>query len=228
MPPGQAPKHENKIDTTTIVVIIVLLVIISVFSFSSGNFKDFLQRVSDYLNQTLHLAQVGHIIMIVLYVVATFFIFIICYTSVRMFEIRKKERKHLKKEIEEYAHHQAEKDKKAQEGGVKIKNERWNQVITFIFSQNPNDWKLAVIEADAMLDTLMDQLGFKGENLGENLGEKLKTADRDKFHSLSSAWEVHVVRNRIAHEGSQFSLSQYEAKRIIALYEQIFREFDFI
>ena len=75
-----------------------------------------------------------------------------------------------------------------------------------------------------MLDSLMTQLGFKGESLGE----KLKSADRDKFRSLTSAWEVHTLRNRIAHEGLSFTISHYEAKRVIALYEQIFREFGYI
>ena len=62
----------------------------------------------------------------------------------------------------------------------------------------------------------------------ENLGEKLKSANQDTFRSLSAAWEVHIIRNKIAHEGQEFELSQHEAKRVITLYEQIFREFGFI
>ena len=75
-----------------------------------------------------------------------------------------------------------------------------------------------------MLEDLMKQLGFKGESLGD----KLKSATQDKFHSLTSAWEVHTIRNRIAHEGAAFHLSQHEAKRVIAIYESIFREYGFI
>lgn len=152
-----------------------------------------------------------------------FFVIIISYTVVRILEIRAKEHHHLKEEIEEYARHQAEKERKKQEGG-NPKNERWAQVLAHVFSPNLNDWKLAIIESDSMLEELLDQLGFKGESLGD----KLKSADRDKFKSLTSAWEVHTVRNRIAHEGLAFEISHQEAKRIITLYEQIFREFGFI
>ena len=161
---------------------------------------------------------------IVLSVLSIFFGIIITYTSVRIFEIRAKEKKHLKHEIEEYAHHQAEQEKLSRNKEHSSKNERWSSVLTYLFSQSSGDWKLAIMEADSMLDSLMDQLGFKGENLGE----KLKGADRDHFRSLTSAWEVHTIRNRIAHEGSAFEISQHEAKRIISLYEQIFREFDYI
>jgi len=60
------------------------------------------------------------------------------------------------------------------------------------------------------------------------LGEKLKGATQDKFRNLTTAWEVHTVRNRIAHEGLAYEISQHEAKRVIALYEKIFREFGYI
>ncbi len=153
-----------------------------------------------------------------------FFIAIIAYSAVRMFEIRAKEHKHLQHEIAEYARRQKEREKKLQEGEGISKNPRWVKVINYLLSVNTNDWKLAVIEADAMLDALMVDLGFKGENLGE----RLKNADRDKFSNLTAAWEVHTIRNRIAHEGSAFDLSLHEAKRVIALYEQIFREFGYI
>ncbi len=155
---------------------------------------------------------------------ALFFLTVIAYCAVRLLEIRAKEHKHLKHEIYEYAHHQAERDRKAREGGTISTNPRWVRVLDYIFSSNEGDWKLAIIEADSMLESLLDQLGFKGESLGD----KLKSADQEKFRNLTAAWEVHTIRNRIAHEGSSFFISQHEAKRVVALYEQIFREFGYI
>ncbi|MBY0376606.1 hypothetical protein K2P96_01400 [Patescibacteria group bacterium] len=153
-----------------------------------------------------------------------FFLTVIAYCAVRLLEIRAKEHKHLQHEIAEYAHHLAIREKKKQTGDMVSKNPRWVEVIHYIFSPNQNDWKLAIIEADSMLEALLTDLGFKGATLGD----KLKSADRDKFQNLTAAWEVHTVRNQIAHEGTAFEISQYEAKRIIALYEQIFREFAYI
>ena len=103
-------------------------------------------------------------------------------------------------------------------------NERWNKTLTYLFSDSSSDWKLAIVEADAMLEDLSRDLGFKGDSLGE----RLKMANQDNFRGLSSAWEAHAVRNRIAHEGLNFELSHHEAKRVIALYEQIFRNYGYI
>lgn len=164
------------------------------------------------------------IISITLFFLAIFFIIIIFYTIVRIFEIRKKEKAHLAHEIAEYAHHQAEKEKKKQESAEISKNPRWLQVLTYLFSPHGSDWKLAIIEADSMLDGLLDQLGFQGDNLGD----KLKKANQNNFRNLSFAWEIHTIRNKIAHESVDFQLSQHEAKRIIALYEQIFRDYGYI
>ncbi len=160
----------------------------------------------------------------ILFFLAMFFLTIISYTAIRMFEIRKKERKHLEREIAEYAHRQAEREKKSKETEEVSRNPQWVKTLSYLFSQHASDWKLAVIEADSMLEDLMSQMGFKGETLGD----KLKSADQIKFRNLPSAWEVHTVRNRIAHEGVAFELTQREAKRIIAIYEQIFREYGYI
>ena len=185
-------------------------------------------KVNSFLNAIFnpnyHIPYLGNGIKLILSILSIFFIFLIVYCFVRLLEIRKKEHEYLHHEIEEYAHKHAEEDKAKWEKGGNFENKKWGNVLSYLFSQNPGDWKLAVIEADSMLEELMDQLGLKGENLGE----KLKSADQEKFRSLSSAWEVHIIRNRIAHEGSEFDLSQHEAKRVIALYEQIFREYGFI
>ncbi len=164
------------------------------------------------------------IFKIILSELAILFISVIAYCASRMLEIREKEHKHLEEEIVEYAHHQAAKAEKLLDKMGKPVNPRWEKALQDLFSPSAGDWKLAIIEADAMLDSLLDQLGYHGENLGE----KLKSVDKEKFQSLSNAWEAHIVRNRIAHEGSLFELSAHEAKRVIALYEVIFREFGYI
>ena len=171
-----------------------------------------------------HFAHFAACCLLIFSFLSIFFIAIILYCTVRMFEIRAKQHKHLKQEIAEYAHHQALQEREFREKEEISANERWIKVLNYLSSTNESDWKLAVIEADTMLEELMTQLGFKGENLGD----KLKGADRENFRSLSSAWEVHIIRNKIAHEGASFNFSLREAKRVIALYEQIFREYGFI
>ena len=160
---------------------------------------------------------------VILSLLSIFFLFVIAYTSTRMLEIRRKEKEHLAHEIAEYARHQEAKQRE-KIGEEVSKNENWRNVLAHLVSPNLNDWKLAILEADTMLEGLLTQLGFEGENIGE----KLKLLDKEKFRNLNFAWEAHSMRNRIAHEGIDFTFSHAEANRIITLYEQIFRDYDYI
>lgn len=104
------------------------------------------------------------------------------------------------------------------------RNERWDKVLGHVSSDNPNDWRLAVIEADVMLDELITRMGY----IGTTLGDKLKQATKGDIKSLDAAWEAHRVRNQVAHAGSDYILTQYEARRVIELYGKVFEEFQYI
>jgi hypothetical protein len=101
---------------------------------------------------------------------------------------------------------------------------KWRMVQKLMHSQNPSDWKLAIIEADTLLDILVERTGFPGMTLGE----RLRNSDPGVFRTLSYAREAHGVRNRIAHDGIDFKLTERDARRTIQLYEEVFREFEYI
>lgn len=102
-------------------------------------------------------------------------------------------------------------------------NKSWDRVINHVESFNESEWRLAVIEADIMLSELLDTMNLTGDSIGE----KLKGVEKSDFTTLDLAWEAHKVRNQIAHDPA-FLLSQREAKRVIGLYEQVFKEFAFV
>ena len=103
-------------------------------------------------------------------------------------------------------------------------NETWNSVRSKLLSDNPSDWRLAIIEADIYLDRVLDQKGF----YGDTLGDKLKQVDPEKLPSVQIAWEAHKVRNRIAHDGAGFILTMPEARRVLSYYEIVFRDLEVI
>lgn len=105
-----------------------------------------------------------------------------------------------------------------------VKNEKWERVIVHINSANPSDWKLAILECDIMLGEILEKMGY----LQESIGEKLKSIEPSDFTNIEAAWEAHKIRNEIAHEGSDFAINEREAKRVIGLYELVFREFEYI
>jgi len=99
---------------------------------------------------------------------------------------------------------------------------RWAHVRQLIETGHESDWRQAIIEADIMLDEILDEQGYTGESVGE----KLKQVNPARFRTLQDAWEAHKVRNDIAHQGSAFQLTEHVAHRTIAHYENVFREFD--
>ena len=101
---------------------------------------------------------------------------------------------------------------------------KWEVVEKHANSDSESDWRLAILEADILLDELVRSQGFSGENLGE----KLKGIDRSDFQTLDKAWEAHKIRNTLAHEGVNFPLSQREAQRVIRLFKEVFDEFDYV
>lgn len=99
-------------------------------------------------------------------------------------------------------------------------NTRWSDVTTHIESTNPNDWRLAIIEADILLEESLSELGLAGATIGE----KLRSASPQHFRSLDDAWKAHRVRNEIAHAGADFVLTQKLAQETINQYRRVFTE----
>ena len=100
------------------------------------------------------------------------------------------------------------------------KNPLWESIQEHLRGDSPAGWKLAVIEADKILDDITIKQGF----FGQSLGERLKNSDESVFRTLQDAWEAHKIRNRIAHEAG-YLLSRRDAQRAIFMYEKVFKEF---
>lgn len=78
-------------------------------------------------------------------------------------------------------------------------------------------WRIGIMEADNLLSEALRSKGYQGVSISD----MLKTAS---FKTVDMAWDAHKLRNRIAHEGSDFELTEREAKRAFILYETVFRE----
>jgi len=148
---------------------------------------------------------------IVFIIVGIIFVVLIINYAVKITRLRKEE------------HHELYKPVVAAVAPDRI-NKQWERVLAHLESINVSDWRLSIMEADIMLDEAVKKMGLKGDTMGE----RLKNADRSTFKNLGSAWEAHLIRNKIAHEGSQFDVPHDEARRIIRLYKEVFTELNFI
>ena len=137
----------------------------------------------------------------------------IIYCVVRILQVRKHEHERF---------HAAAETLKARD--IPKTHLRWARVVEQVRSESEQNWRLAILECDIMLNELLDLLGYRGETMGD----KMKQATKERFTTIDLAWDAHRVRNEIAHSGSLRHLSQNEARRVVGMYEQVFREFRFI
>lgn len=142
-------------------------------------------------------------------------LFGIIYASVRYHQLAEEEARRLKEAELLYAELYRPSE---------VKNRRWHDALQHINSENPNDWKLAIIEADVMLEELLEVAGYAGLSIGD----KLKSASPASFQTVEFAWDAHKIRNRIAHDGTDFVLTKKIAQDTINKYKMVFQEFDFI
>src|SRR5690606_5790248 len=122
---------------------------------------------------------------VIAYIISGLLLFGTIYAMVRWEQLHEQQTELLREEEHAFQHAK----------GISSKDQKWNTIKAHAASDNPNDWRLAIIEADIMLDDALNKAGY----VGASIGDKLKTANPNSFRSLQSAWQAHKVRNEIAH-----------------------------
>ena len=135
---------------------------------------------------------------------------IIIFSLVRMYEIQVFDREEIEHEIS----HALAKDKERD----RTLNPRWKYVLTLIESPNESDWRVSIMEADSLLEESFKERGL----VGDTMAELLEEAKLNGYPSIQNAWDAHLIRNKIAHEGLNYPLTQVEGRRIVKLYQNVF------
>ena len=96
---------------------------------------------------------------------------------------------------------------------------KWEEIIHHANSTREAEWKLAIIEADNLVDNTLKSASYPGDTMGE----RLMNIEKGQLLSLDGLWEAHKIRNKLAHDTNYF-LRYAEARRAIALYEAALKE----
>ncbi len=83
--------------------------------------------------------------------------------------------------------------------------------------------KLAVIEADKILDEILKMAGLRGETMADRL-KKLTPA---QLSNIENVWQVHKIRNRIVHE-PDYHLAHADAAYAVDIYRVALKELGLI
>ena len=149
-------------------------------------------------------------------VLSLIFIGIIVFSIVRMREIQLEDKAEIRREIEKARIRNKEKERS--------ENPKWHYILTLAESPNDSDWRVAIMEADSMMEDILRERGLSGSTLSE----LLEGAKESGYRSIQDAWDAHIIRNKIAHEGADFPLSQVEVRRVIKMYQNFFEELEVI
>lgn len=99
----------------------------------------------------------------------------------------------------------------------------WQQIQKRLKIGGEANLKLAVIEADKILDELLKMSGYRGETMADRLKQVLPT----QLSNIEDLWNCHKIRNRIVHE-PDYRINQSETEIAVGFYKKAFQEFGLI
>lgn len=91
---------------------------------------------------------------------------------------------------------------------------QWQKIKLRLTTGMESEYKLAVIEADSMLDDILKNMGFTGDTLGD----RLASLTNETLPSINAVLESHKVRNNIVHN-PDFQLTLNDAKKALEVFE---------
>lgn len=86
---------------------------------------------------------------------------------------------------------------------------RWLEVEELLHAEGGMSDKMAVLEADKLLDHALKYLALPGDTLGE----RLRFAEY-KYPKIKKVWWAHKIRNQLVHEAT-FRLDQGVARKAV-------------
>ncbi len=111
-----------------------------------------------------------------------------------------------------------------QKDSVKLRvRSSWDDIERHFFAGDDNDLRIALIEADAILDEALRGAGVQGAQLGD----RLKKVRPDQLPNVEDVWQAHKLRNRIAHEPT-LSLKRDIAEKALTIYETALQHLGFL
>lgn len=97
--------------------------------------------------------------------------------------------------------------------------DRWTSVLRRFSTNSPDSMRLAVVEADTLIDSILKDMGLEGEHMADRLAKLAP----DSLKSLQGLWRAHRLRNDLVHTPG-FFLSREDAEGAIKNYEDFLRE----
>lgn len=99
--------------------------------------------------------------------------------------------------------------------GLRQINKRWQKIAHRIESENPDEYKLAIVEADDFLYKLLEDNGYQGETFEE----LLNSASSKIMPSAEEIISAHRIRNSVVYDTS-YRLDLETTRKVLGNYER--------
>ncbi len=91
---------------------------------------------------------------------------------------------------------------------------KWQTILARAVSRKSDDFRLAIIEGDALVDGYLKKMGYEGEHMADRLSQIIP----EEVGSLEMLWRAHRLRNEIVHTAG-FAVSEEEAINALKSFE---------
>lgn len=96
---------------------------------------------------------------------------------------------------------------------------QWNKIKSRLDLSSEAEHKLAVIEADNLLNETLERMGYDGDTVGE----KLKQITSLRISNIDQILEAHKIRNNIVYD-PDYQLSLDQGQGVLEIYEKTLQE----
>jgi hypothetical protein len=108
-------------------------------------------------------------------------------------------------------------------GTTKKITKSWLKIMSRLNANLESEFKLALIEADDVLDKALKAQGFQGETMGD----RLKQITPDILVNVEEIKEAHKIRNDIVHD-PDYHLTRVVVQKALDCYEETLRNFNLL
>jgi len=98
-------------------------------------------------------------------------------------------------------------------------NKQWKKTESLLEEPYQASWKLAVLQAEGIVERTLKQIGFQGNNFSQQIQELQKQG----YRHLDILSELHQKKEKILKD-KNFSLSLAQAKETVAVYKAFWKE----
>lgn len=96
---------------------------------------------------------------------------------------------------------------------------KWADIQAKLVDGRPDSLKIAVIQGDALVDSILKGAGIEGDHMAD----RLDSVEPGEFQSFEDVWRSHKIRNQIVHQ-ENYQLTSAIAERALKGYEKFLKE----